>query len=242
LPVSASCQTVADRSIPIRLNRKSKGDEIRRFRYKIEKEQAASIVASLKEWADNARVIAELAEAEPGFPPELSDRQWDIWEPLFAIADLAGADWGVDARHTAVALHAMSYTDDSVGVLALDHIRQAFDGQVRMSTDELLHALVGRDDGPWPSWWANDVEAGRTKGPGSRLARILKPFDIKPGQLWMDGVNVRGYEADWFAKAWEIYLPPLSSPTDARTLDDRPDMASDQHSSDLATLREGERT
>ena len=34
---------------------------------------------------------ASWSESEPSFPEELSDRQWDLWEPLFAIADLTGS-------------------------------------------------------------------------------------------------------------------------------------------------------
>jgi len=230
--------TVADRSIPIRLNRKSKADRIARFRYAAEKAAAVPIVEALEEWA--AKVSETLSDAEPVLPEELSDRQWDIWEPLIAIADMT--DWGIDARRAAVALHASSYTDDSAGILVLDHIRQAFDGQVEVSTDDLLHALVDRDDGPWAAWWGNDVDGGRTKAPATRLARLLKPFDIKPKQLWTEGRNVRGYTAEMFEKAWEIYLSPLSPQTDARTLDASPNMAPDQGTSVLASKREGQGT
>jgi hypothetical protein len=64
--------TIADRSIPIRLNRKSKSDRIHRFRYAAEKAAAAPIVDALKEWS--AKVTKTLADAEPDLPEELSDR------------------------------------------------------------------------------------------------------------------------------------------------------------------------
>jgi hypothetical protein len=232
--------TIADRSIPIRLNRKSKADRIARFRYAVEKAAAARIVDALEEWS--RAVESTLASSEPDLPQELSDRQWDIWEPLISIADMGSDGWGIEARRAAVALHASSYTDDSAGILVLDHIRETFDGQVELSTDDLLHALVDRDDGPWAAWWGNDVDAGRTKGPATRLARLLKPFDIKPKQLWIEGGKVRGYTAEMFEKAWEIYLSPRTPPTDGRTVDGRHDMASDQATTVLPSSGGGKRS
>ena len=76
--------------------------------------------------------------------------------------------------------------DQDITILLLEHCWDAFDvldvtrGD-RIATEELLHALVGRgDDSPWASWWGNDVDADRLRGPGQRLARLLKPFDIRP--------------------------------------------------------------
>jgi len=56
----------------------------------------------LETWAvDN---IATLAAARPELPDELGDRAQDVWEPLLAIAELAGGDWPERARTAAVAL------------------------------------------------------------------------------------------------------------------------------------------
>ena len=48
---------------------------------------------------------------------------------------------------------------------------------------------------------------GETKGPASRLARLLKPYGIAPASLWIGAGNVRGYAAAAFADAWGRYLP-----------------------------------
>jgi Protein of unknown function (DUF3631) len=84
-----------------------------------------------------------------------------------------------------------------------------------------------------PLWWGNDVDGGRTKAPATRLARLLKPFDIKPKQLWIEGGKVRGYTAEMFEKAWETYLPPLPPQIDGRTVDGRENRAPDQASTVL---------
>jgi hypothetical protein len=172
--------TVADRSIPIRLNRKSRADRITRFRYLKEHAESEDLRATLESWAENKAVVADLDNATPELPEELSDRQWDIWEPLLAIAELAGGDWAIDARRAAVALHASSYTDESLGELLLGHIRDIFDVRDRISTDEILRFLIERDDGPWATWWANDVEALRMRAPASRLGQAPEAVRYRP--------------------------------------------------------------
>ena len=52
-----------------------------------------------------------IANAQPDIPPTLNDRAADIWEPLLAIADLAGGDWPQLARQAALKLSA-AYDDD----------------------------------------------------------------------------------------------------------------------------------
>jgi len=109
-----------------------------------------------------------------------------------------------------------------------------------MSSEQLIRLLVDRDDGPWPRWWARDVAAGEFRGPAARLAKMLRQFEIRPKQLWIDGHNQRGYEAAMFAKAWERYLRSWDTPpTTPRTLDVRAEMASDQGTSDLASFWRG---
>jgi len=229
-------ETVASRSIPIRLERKSRSEKVSRFRYGREYAAGEEVRNVLEEWASN--VVEVLSNAEPLLPEELSDRQWDLWEPLVAIADLAGFGWGEEARAAAVALHSTNYTDASSGELLLAHLRDCFNGHERMSTEALLRLLVDRDDGPWPRWWARDVAAGEMRAPASRMAKILRGFDpeLRPKQFKIDGEKVRGYEADMFAQTWDRYLPPLTPPGDGTTVRGTPDIAPEQGSTEVPTL------
>ena len=52
--------------------------------------------------------------------------------------------------------------------------------------------------------------------PSARLAKLLRPFDVKPRQLWIDGDNERGYDVADFEK--DSVAPYLEK--DARTLED----------------------
>jgi Protein of unknown function (DUF3631) len=200
-------RTVASRSIPIRLQRRAKGEQIQRFRARRAAAELHPLRLRVAAWVK--LVMAELEAADPEIPEALSDRQADCWEALLAIADAAGGDWPKRARAAAVALHEHDpAADPGTGVLLLTHVREAFADADELATTALLRALVDRDDGPWGGWWGNDVEANRTKGPASRLAKLLKPYGVKPEQLWTGEGKVRGYRRAAFVDAWTRYLPP----------------------------------
>jgi hypothetical protein len=195
-------RTIASRSIPIRLQRRAKGEQVERFRARRAAAELGPLRLRLAAWVK--LITPELEAADPEIPGLLSDRQADCWEALLALADAAGGDWPQRARVAAVTPHEHDpAADTGTGTLLLAHVREAFtildeDGQVtghhdELSTVALLAALVDRDDGPWGGWWGNDVEADRTKGPASRLAHLLKPFGIKPRQLKIEGDKTRGY-------------------------------------------------
>jgi hypothetical protein len=222
-------RTIATRSIPIRMQRRAKSEPVERFSIRHTPPTLWPLRDRLAAWV--ALVADELAHAKPGMPGSLSDRQVDIWEPLLAIADAAGGDWPARARNAAVALHGQDPTaDPGIGPLLLAHIREAFDAEPMdaIASDKLLQVLVGRDDGPWGDRWAGDLAAKNVRGPASKLAKLLRPYGIKPDQVWTYQGKTRGYRREWFAKAFELYIPPADEETvgdaptdseDGRTVD-----------------------
>jgi putative DNA primase/helicase len=88
-------------------------------------------------------------------PDGLNDRAADTWEPLIAIADLAGGDWPARARAAALALSGEnSGKDDDIDTLLLSDIRDAFDhfGNDRLSSEDLIGYLAGLEARPWAEW------------------------------------------------------------------------------------------
>ena len=96
-------ETLADRSIPIRLRRRRPDEKVERGRYKVIAADCSPLKALAERWAE-AHLDA-LTAAEPALPDELSDRAQDGGEPLLAIADLAGGEWPERAREALVELH-----------------------------------------------------------------------------------------------------------------------------------------
>ena len=89
----------------------------------------------------------------------------------------------------------------SPGVEMLQHIKEAFGEERVLWTQTLLERLHSRPESPW-----NDISGKPLNDRG--LARRLKDFGIKSCDVKLNEVNRKGYKAEDFARAWEIYLPP----------------------------------
>ena len=203
--------TVADRSVPIILARKARGQAVERFRAREAAPVAEALRAQLAAWAGTKATIDALRAARPAIPDALGDRQADICEPLVAIADMAGGKWPKALRDALALLYGNDAEDDSAGVKLLSAFRSIFreKGTDRISSEDALDALMEIDDAPWVAWWAGDIARGNTRGPVVKLAKMLKPFAIVPASVRLpDGATPKGYKAESFADAWARYLPP----------------------------------
>src|SRR5450755_1438509 len=100
--IGAMPDTIEDRAVVIRMRRRAPGEHVAPFRHKRDRPALTTLAAALAGWAHAH--LAELEKAEPPMP--LEDRAADTWEPLIAIADLAGNGWPERARNAAVTLTA----------------------------------------------------------------------------------------------------------------------------------------
>ena len=200
--------TVADRSIPIRLVRRTPDENVERFRFREVVREATRLKKCLKKCArSNIKVFRA---ARPEIPAALNDRAEEVWEPLLAIADNAGGDWPRRARDAAVALQSDSVSpSESDGVVLLGAIRKIFNelDVDQVSTKTLIKGLVKRDDGPWPNLWEVSVHKSNIKGPGAHLARLLRPYGIKSKPIRFGEKVKKGYELEDFKDAFRRYLP-----------------------------------
>lgn len=188
--------TVADRSIPIRMLKRKRSEPVEKFRETQARLDAEPIATAL-EAAIAACSPARTAEV----PDELPDRAADAWEPLLALADAAGGTWPRRARTAAIILHVDRADDESVGLRLLADTRLVFTilDEDRLSTAQLIAVLRADEESPW----ADD----RHPLTPEQVARYLKGFEIRSKQLKIAGSNVRGYLRDSFVDSWERYLP-----------------------------------
>jgi hypothetical protein len=173
--------TVEDRSIRIAIQRQARGEKREKVRTRNLKALAAPLRRKLRRWTDDNK--AALSTPPVNVPEELDDRSADSWEPLLAIADLAGGDWPPAARTLAVRFSADRAEEegDAPGVLLLLDLSALLDSE-ELKADELgiagetvVRLLRELPDRPWRTW-------GR-KGDGiteTALARLLRPFDVRP--------------------------------------------------------------
>jgi uncharacterized protein DUF3631 len=141
--------------------------------------------------------------ARPELPDELDDRAWDYWEPLLAIADLAGEDWPERARAAAVELSSGEAREgDSLSLRLLADVRDVFASAEaeRFRTPELIAELCKIEESPWGDW-----NNGKPITPQA-LSKLLRPYRIRTRSVWVDGAKARGYQLEQFADAWGRYL------------------------------------
>jgi Protein of unknown function (DUF3631) len=103
--------------------------------------------------------------------------------------------------------------------MLLSDIRSVFDalGIDRISTKDLLEQLIEQEtDGPWAIWWECEIRHGNVRGPGAKVARMLKHFGVKARVIRIpDNSTPRGYLKADFADVWERYCSP--NPTNDAT-------------------------
>jgi hypothetical protein len=197
--------TVADRSIPIELKRKTNREQVTKFRWKKVTAESEPLRTRIEAWAEyNEVAVAQGIEDEPLLPDALSDRAADGWEPLVVIADLAGESWGNRARNAATTL--MKVEDDgSRGVQLLRDIHQVMKlrgNPANIPSADLLAGLKEDiDESPWQEFdWSKN-----------KLAHGLKPYEIKPRAVRIGDKTPRGYRRKDFMDAWSRYTPDLNA-------------------------------
>jgi hypothetical protein len=187
--------TLADRCILIRMERKMPKDECERLR---NLDTAALQRKCARFVLDHA---AEIAAARPEIPRSLNDRAADTWEPLLALADLAGGQWPELARRAAEGLTAATQENNPIGSLLLD-IFVIFSGANtdRLFTRTLVEALNGRGERPW-------VDLTSSKGITDRwLSRQLRPYGIRPRTFRIGGELGKGYMQDDCMETFRRYI------------------------------------
>lgn len=218
--------TIEDRAAVIRMRRRAAGETVQPYRVRRDGPVLADLRDRLHAWV--TAHLDELTSAAPSMP--LEDRAADTWEPLIALADLAGGDWPQAARQAALTLLAelQDSTEVSLSVRLLSDCRTAFGAASALPSTVLVQRLRADEESPWQ------------EGPGvggltvRRLAALLREFDITPkNHRWEDGTQSKGYTRDDFADAWARYCPePAENGSSQPTVANRPNRPIAGHAGD----------
>lgn len=196
--------TITDRAVVIRLRRRKPGEPIADYRMRRDEPALRELGGRLHSLV--RQHLDQLRAAEPRLPVE--DRAADLWEPLVAVADLAGGEWPNRARAAALALTSGAEGDESLGVRLLTDIRVVFTSRGSLdciSSADLVHELRELPESPWA-----DIDLNQND-----LAKRLRTYEIGPKQVRPAQTQVRGYRKSDFADAWERYS--YSNPTRTST-------------------------
>ncbi len=189
-------ETIMTRSIVVRMKRRKGNQEIRPFRMRFARTQMACAKLALEEWSQDC--CRQLGMIFPDMP--VKDRQADIWEPLFAIAALAGGPWPERIKNACIEMIKDEDDQDSAGDQLMRDLFGIFElsEHDRMFTVDMLTALyaTGR--------WQEDSMDPRT------LSRVLGEYGITPGTVRQGDQTARGYKAADFKITWDrLGLKPV---------------------------------
>jgi len=144
----------------------------------------------------------EIASAQPEIPSTLHDRAADIWEPLLALADLAGGEWPDLARQAAVSLSASAQENNPIGSLLLDiYVAFAAAKADRLFTRDLLGSLNSSTGRPWAEMYRGKEITDRW------LARQLRPYGVRTRTVWLGEKHAKGYFQADFTEVFRRYIP-----------------------------------
>jgi hypothetical protein len=195
-------ETIRGRSIPIRMQRKTGGEKVAGFRFRFVRDECESLRREFESWALDVADV--LLAAVPALPEDLGDRAGEGWEPLLAIADMAGGEWPARAREAAIELSAPNEdSDQTYGGQLLEAIKSAMGDEDRITTAELC-VSINEDEGlPFGGWREGKGLDGRT------ISKLLNPYGIKPRTIDVPGAHkkLKGYLRDQLEEAWERWLP-----------------------------------
>jgi hypothetical protein len=233
--------TLASRCIRIELKRRRLTEPVEDFYPDDVADEAKQLRENLTRWA--AVAIDALRAARPVRVEGVRDRTMEVWRPLLAIAELAGGPWSARARRAVVGLTGGEEDDPSLGLLLLDDLRTVFrerDAE-RLSTADVILYLARLEESPWGEWWIDPKTEAPSRTAPRRLAQLLRPYGISPGNVRVDENVARGYKREDFFDAWERFLPPRPSATSATSATSLSHSQADVADvADVADTREGE--
>ena len=191
--------TLSSRSIILNMRRKQAGESAQNIRHTAP-EIFTDIKRKLARWADdNAGAFSQLHPVIDG----LNNREQDNYEPLLAIAMLAGGEWVQHLERACNVSRQNNEESKSIGVELLEACKQIFEinhvDKIR-STALLEHLL--KDD--------EAIFATYNRGAPIKLRQVTKRLGdygikSKPLRFGYDGVS-KGYELLQFEDAFKTYL------------------------------------
>jgi len=202
--------TLSDRCIPIRMKRRT-NENLARFRFFTAQKEATQVKDKMAVWAATNvdKVVDYYYKNDLLF---ISDREAELWLPLFSVLAVADpcrlAELEITAMQLSDAKSASEPTELSIKLLA--DLRQIFagslDGAQQATSEALLNSLKALEESPWKDY-------GFGKGLSARkLAELLRPYEIRPQNVRTvtNGKVNKAYKKDSFEDAWERYLPPTT--------------------------------
>ncbi|QFU94087.1 DUF3631 domain-containing protein [Amycolatopsis sp. YIM 10] len=205
--------TITTRAITVHMQRRREDEEVDEFWEEDVEQEAEPLREMLAAWV--ATVVDKVSKGRPAMPPGVRDRSAEIWRPLIALADAAGAHWPTTARAACSHFVEAANTNRSGGAVRLKLLADLHELFTRHDTDklttaEILDALCSLEEADWA-----DLDGKGKALDARRLAKELKPYGVASKDIKQPGGKVtKGYRATGpggLADAWSRYLPTAAT-------------------------------
>jgi hypothetical protein len=198
--------TLADRCVRIEMHEMPRDAELPWLDHEdVEAPEAVALRMRLSEWGEKWE--PKLHRQRSARHSGISARTMQIWNSLFVIADVAGLQWGVDAREAAVSLSRKADRSIVGSKALLRDIQIVCTKQSptrdHMWSGDLVDSLIALPGTPWASWGGGGLDT-------EVLAKLLSAFQISPVQIQVKRVNRNGYRWNQFLAVWDQELFPAS--------------------------------
>lgn len=219
--------SLADRSIPIVLQRRRPAEFTLPFYAGIARSRSAVLVEQIQHWLkddENRRALCHHAadivlSRLPGFSP----RRHQCALPLLTIAEMLGGKWPRRTRIALLRVFGLHGTDDpAIGTQLLADIHSFFiqhPGCTKVSTVQLLEYLIGLEGRPWKRYH------GTKPLSSNGLRALLRKYEIRraSNQRLQDGSRHKGFRRSDFQAAWSRHLPEVV-PAQAEVVPNTPEV------------------
>jgi len=200
--------TLTDRSIMITMQRRTLDQKIERFLFGRAKADADPTIEALALWAgEHDEDVRTAYESLPDLA-WLSDRDADLWMPLFAVCGVAAYKRLRELKTCALILSGAKQADDaedSAAIRLLVDIRAIWpEGSQHLSTADMLERLRGLEESPWTEY---ELTA-------RKLSQKLRPFGATPRQVRIGSATAKGYLRGELDTAFGRYLPSKDDPSE----------------------------
>jgi len=201
-------ETIEDRSVFVDMTRKPRGVELEELS-DADPEVFLTLRRKIQRWADDNRTALRTLRLQR--PKLLVDRSWNKWRPLLSIASLVSEHWYKMVLDAAIGMVAEHDSERNIALEALSQIRAFFREQAQkyseqdtafVPSDDIVEHLNLDKEAPWADWQRGDKHGMTT----TRLAGLLKPFEIKSDRPMIDGKRAHGYWVKDFDPVFEAYL------------------------------------
>lgn len=194
--------TILDRAVIVRMRRRAPDEHVEPYRLRTCRPGGEALRDRLAAWCRD--VADRIGDPWPDLPPGVADRPADVWEPLLAVAELAGGTWPQQARDACLAFVTGARDDTaSFGVRLLADLRDVFGDEDKMTSAEVCRQLAKIEEAPWSNMYGKPIDA-------RKLSKILGQYGVTSTKIRIGDTTPRGYTREALADPWRRYLAPSS--------------------------------